>query len=731
MIRPIPKTRRNPHRFTPRLEALDDRTLPDATIPGVTLDPLLVPKFVNPLPQALDPGFIYQPAGTARVTLQSGVRATVPRYDVGMYEIRQNLGLGLKDASGNPVKTTVWGYGTSATTATYPGRSFEVQSGQPIAVRWSNGLTATRHLLPMDPTTLNPADSTANGGQLYTVTPQTVANTAVTGTTSARLVTFPGGIPAVPHVHGGHTQAAFDGTPLQWFTPAGLRGADHPGTNTFTYDNSQPAGTIWYHDHAVGTTRLNVYAGLAGFYIIRDANESALVANHSLPGKPYDIPLAIQDRMFTAPGGTGPADPGGQLYYPADVLPGTTATYPSNHPEFFGDTILVNGQAWPVLDVEPRTYRFRVLNGSQARFYDLQLTAQTGGPTPIVQVGTDDGLLGAPVPLSHLLIAPGERADVVVDFSQLAGKTVIMTNSAKGPFPKGTPGDPQTTGQIMAFRVRLPKSAVPDTVLPAALSTVTPFAGADNTRDLALYELVDRYGRLAQNLGTLAGPKDFLNSPITEVIRQGDREIWKVYNTTADTHPIHLHQVSFQVLGRQGFNWKIDPATGGVTVTGLAGQPRGPAANEAGWKDTVQMNPGEVTVIEARFDLPGKYVWHCHILEHEEHDMMQFFQVVPPSAGPLAAAPLPGATAAPTDATLTAAVPANAQAIPTAPASGGAAAAVQAVIERTPPLPDGELIAAPLGSRRTARPGWGVLDGMLAEFDPIPVDDPIGGLGVA
>jgi spore coat protein A len=236
------------------------------------------------------------------------------------------------------------------------------------------------------------------------------------------------------------------------------------------------------------------------------------------------------------------------------------------------------------------------------------------------------------VPLSQLLIAAGERADIVVDFSKLDGKTIILTNDAKGPYPKGTPADPQSTGLVMAFRVRLPKNkAISDTTLPAALKAIAPPGRPDNSRDLALYEGEDQYDRLIQNLGTLAGPMAF-DGPITEVIRQGDTEIWKIYNTTADTHPIHLHQVSFQIISRQGFNWKIDPVTGSVIVTGLTGQPRGPDANEAGWKDTARMNPGEVTIVEAKFDLPGKYVWHCHILEHEEHDMMRFFQVIPTTA---------------------------------------------------------------------------------------------------
>jgi spore coat protein A len=646
------KTRRTRERIKPRVELLEDRNLLAAAVPGVTLDPMLVPKFQNTLPADIlalgNSGFEYQPTGTANVTLQNGSKAKVPLYNVGAYQIQEDLGLGLKDANGNPIKTTVYGYGTSAATATYPGRSFNVQSGQPIAVQWTDGLTSKTHLLPVDPTVLGPnADS--KGKPYYTV--------STDPTTGAQNVTFTSGVPIVPHVHGGHTTAAFDGTPQQWFTAGGQVGPDFV-SNPFVYDNSQQAGTIWYHDHAMGVTRLNVYAGLAGFYVIHDANENSLIADHTLPAETYDVPLAIQDRMFYA--ADDPATPQvevpGQLYYPANVLPGTTASYPSVHPEFFGDTILVDGKAWPVMNVEPRLYRFRVLDGSQSRFYNLQLNAGgTGQNQTFYQIGTDDGLLAAPVALNQLLVAPGERADIVVDFSKLAGQTVIMTNTAKGPFPHGAPSFPDTTGQIMAFKVTKPlNGSVPDAnPFARPLNTITP----PNTmgvpvRPLGLFETVDSYGRLIQKLGSLPLRSDPTTTPIapSDFMGPGARpttvqlmpdpmsptgmsvtEVWQVYNVTADTHPIHLHSTSFQIVSRQKFNWKVvDPATGAFVVTALTGQPTGPDANENGWKDTVRMNPGEVTTILVKFDLPGNYVWHCHILEHEEHDMMNQLVILAP-----------------------------------------------------------------------------------------------------
>jgi spore coat protein A len=658
------RIRSKQHRYLPWLELMEDRQLLSGT--PALLDPSTVPKFVNPLPQPLDPSFVYKPTGTTTVTLQDGTTKTVPLYQVGAYQVQENLGLGLKNLDGRPVLTTVYGYGATAATATYPGQTFVVQSGQPIAVQWINGLTATQHILPVDPTVMD----SGSEGSLYTVDPSTNA------------VTFPDGIPIDTHVHGGHTDAAYDGTPEQWFTPdQTLVGSDFAG-NPYVYDNSQQAATIWYHDHAVGITRLNVYAGLAGFYIVHDNNENNLIANHTLPSENYDVPLAIQDRQFTADG---------QLYYPADVLKGTTAESPSVHPEFFGDTILVNGQAWPVLNVEPRVYRFRVLDGSQARFYNLQLNAGgTGQSQTFYQIGTDDGLLSAPVALSQLLVAPGERADILIDFSKLAGQMVYMTNNAKGPYPKGEPVDPATTGQIMAFKVSLPlNSAIPDaTPFARPLNSIpSPVITGVPVRPLGLFENDDSDGRLIQKLGSLPLGSNPFQTPIApsdsmgpgadpttvQLVRNPDgsqsvTELWQVYNITADTHPIHLHSTTFQIVSRQKFNWKVvDGTTDAFVVTSLSGQPRGPDANENGWKDTARMNPGEVTSILVKFDLPGNYVWHCHILEHEEHDMMNQLVIL---AAPQQPATIASTTkAVSTTTTETASAPLSAAlAVPTTPA---------------------------------------------------------------
>ncbi|HSC77425.1 MAG TPA: multicopper oxidase domain-containing protein, partial [Candidatus Acidoferrales bacterium] len=403
-----------------------------------------------------------------------------------------------------------------------------------------------------------------------------------------------------------------------WFTPGFALTGFGWTKETYVYDNDQRAATLWYHDHALGITRLNVYAGLAGFYLLRDAEELGLVADGRLPTGPYEIGLAIQDRMFFADG---------SLFLPAnsEVEEGPD---PSVEPEFFGDFILVNGKAWPYLDVEPRQYRFRLLNGSDSRFYNLYLSSGE----PIFQIGTDQGLLYAPVALNRLTLGPGERADVVIDFSdpRLAGQTIILKNNARAPFPKGDTSDSRTVGQIMAFRVVKPLDAgYPLTPLPSQLlsSPIAPLVQTGPTRSLLLFEGEDEFGRLQPALGTTDDGMLMWGDPITEHINLNDVEVWDVYNTTEDAHPIHVHLVQFQILSRQKFRGAQDLMDGSLTNIRLLGQLKPPEANEVGWKDTAQMFPGEVTRIIAKFDRSGKYVWHCHILSHEDHEMMRPYDV--------------------------------------------------------------------------------------------------------
>jgi spore coat protein A len=426
---------------------------------------------------------------------------------------------------------------------------------------------------------------------------------------------------------------------------------------TYVYDNDQQAGTIWYHDHGLGITRLNVYAGLAGFYIIRDEFDTGLPDNPvGLPAHPYEQLLVIQDHMFDADGQhfypAFPGDPGYDDFIDPDANPPT----PTALAEFFGDFILVNGVPWPKMDVEPRVYRLRLLNGSDSRVYKLWL----GGGPQLTVIGNDDGLLYQPAPVDKLVIAPGERYDVLVDFSGFAGQQLVMRNNARGPYPAGDVVYPLTAGQIMAFNVgtmvtdavnnSIPATLRPAPITPADITKGDPVA---KTRKLALYEGMDDRGRLQPLLG-LAEPAMTVTGemrdgaliwseckdPITENPGLDDVEIWEVYNTTGDAHPLHVHLVQFQILDRQRFRADTLPkdvvqhdGTIGMGFTLANIEKKGPqippGAYEAGWKDTAVMLPGEVTRIMARFDRPGRYVYHCHILSHEDHEMMRPYHVGP------------------------------------------------------------------------------------------------------
>lgn len=536
------------------------------------LDPLSQPKFVNPLPI---PGVI---------DLRSGGSVTI-----AVTQFEQDLGL-VNPVSGQPLKTKVWGYHGQ-----YPGPTILARKGVPFSIRWDNQLVGSTGVLPH----LLPIDTTLDW--------------ALSGRVDYQKL----GVPLVTHLHGGHTESASDGLPEAWFTPGfSMKGKDFI-KQTYRYDNNQEAATLWYHDHALGITRLNVYTGLAGFYLLTDDNEAALQTSYQLPASPYDIGLAIQDRLFSIDG---------QLAF--QTLPPFLGE-PENSisPEFFGNIILVNGKAWPVLEVEPRPYRFRLLNGSDSRFYNLSLS---NGQT-FLQVGSDDGLLPSPTIEGKLLLGNGERKDVVIDFSAppLWGKTIILENNAKTPFPKGMAPDPRTTGRIMAFKIVKPlNTAIPRAVIPEILRPpVTRLQTSLPARKLILFETTDDYGRVTPMLGTFEEGKKGFFDPITEIVKQGSTEVWEIYNLTADAHPIHVHMVSMQLVNRQMFHASIDMESGKPANLKFTGQPVPPLADEAGWKDTYVTYPGEVTRVIAHFDLAGKYVWHCHILSHEDNEMMRSYLV--------------------------------------------------------------------------------------------------------
>jgi spore coat protein A len=441
-------------------------------------------------------------------------------------------------------------------------------------------------------------------------------------------------VPIVTHLHGGENHPQFDGTPLQWFTKDGAKGP-HFITNRFTYYNEQRASMVWYHDHALGNTRTNVYAGLAGAYIIRDDLDTGEPGNPlGLPAGRYEIPLVLQDKTFNADG---------SMFYPTQ---GVTAYHPQWVPEFFGDVAVVNAKIWPHVDVEPRRYRLRIVNGSQSRFYDLRVVnEQSGRALPFAQIGAEGGLLRAPVPMKALLIAPGERADVIIDFAGHRNASFIVTNSARAPFPMGGRAG---LSQLLKIRVNRALQGA-DATTPAAKLTL-PALGAlpkpSLTRVQHLSETLDPLTGAPITLNVEDAPylnetthlPDVTTTPAADAV-----EDWLLVNTTADTHPIHLHLVTFEVIDRRPFDVAAyDPETQAITYTG----PAVPAApNENGRKDTVQAHPGQVTRIRARFELPDEgtielpedvgvnnpqYVWHCHILEHEENDMMRAFEVVAP-----------------------------------------------------------------------------------------------------
>jgi spore coat protein A len=565
------------------------------------LDPMSQPRFVNPLPNPLAPNYIYRPTGIDPQTGQ-------PLFDIFVQQIRHDAGL-VDPATGSRLSNTAWAYGTATQPAIYPGYSFNLSRGQAVKVRYSNQLNGIMY--PPDV----PVDQT-----LHWADPQNNGN--------PENVPYTGPVPLVAHQHGGDTESLSDGLPDGWATP-GNNATGRLFNPLYSYDNRQEACHLWYHDHTIGVTRLDVYMGLAGNYFIRDANEESL----QLPKYPYEVPLLIQDRTFLS---------NGELYYASvdTETPGTPV--PTHLPENFGDTILVNGVAWPVLDVEPRKYRFRVLNASDSRFFDMHLS----NGAPFVQIGSDLGMLNAPVHLSVLSIAPGERCDVVIDFARMAGQTIIINNDAVAPYPSGDAANPDTTGQVMAFRVSQPLSGVPDRPIPRnlrpLLGPVPVLQAPVRTRKILLFEGTDSRGRLQTMAGivdasrpNLDGTLNFVD-PITENPQVGDTEIWEYYNTTGDAHPLHMHLVDFRILNRQKFIGTItdktntDGSIGGVLdekSVKLHGKARQPGAEEAGKKDTAKMFPGEVTRVIAKFNRPGEYLYHCHILSHEDHEMMRPYYV--------------------------------------------------------------------------------------------------------
>jgi spore coat protein A, manganese oxidase len=508
------------------------RTMAGKGTPSVpVLDPNTLARFVDPLPLPV----IAQPQGVRAMPGNPDER--LPFYQVSMRPIASKLHRDLPP-------TRQWSYGGSV-----PGVMFDTKSDRGILVEWTNRLPP-EHFLPID-YSLHGAGRDA---------PE---------------------VRSVVHLHGGRTPPESDGYPEDWYLTGQSR--------TYYYPNRQDPALLWYHDHAMGITRLNIYAGLLGLHVVRDREEGEL----QLPDGQYEVPLVLFDRHLRVDG---------QLDYPVSNDPA--------HPwisEVRGEVPLVNGTIFPFLEVEPRKYRFRVLNASNGRLYRLSFSPGI----EINQIGSDQGLLPAPVVMTHVLLAPAERADLIIDFAPHRGTRILLSDDA---FP-----------MLMEFRVGA--SAVPDpSKLPAMLRPVPRIAesSAVKTRFLTLNEL-EKAGSGA-SMGMLLNKTPW-HSRITEDPALGTTEIWELANTTEDIHPIHLHLVRFQILDRRRFDAFQYVTTGTLRYREPA---TSPDPNELGWKDTVRANAQSVTrVIIPFLGYPGRYVWHCHTLEHEDNEMMRPYAVLP------------------------------------------------------------------------------------------------------
>lgn len=465
--------------------------------------------------------------------------------------------------------TKTWGYGGLG----YFGPTIEARMNQIVKVKWVNNLPA-EHLLEQDMMLLemmNLADKPL--------------------------------VRSVVHVHGAKVPETSDGGPEDWYASGGWRECVYP--------NMQDARMMWYHDHALGQTRLNAYAGLAGLFIIRDDDEDRM----NLPSGPYEIPLIMQDKQF---------DVNGQLFY---LNPWG--------PEFFGDTMVVNRTIWPKLEVEPRKYRFRMLNASQARFLNLYLDYNV----PMYQIGTEGGFL--PKTVVHnagnqLILGCGERADVIVDFSFLYGKEIILRNTGLVPADIGDPPTPET-GVLMKFIVKKQLKGRDNSRIPANPRHVNKLKekSALRKRNITLHEVES--DMWMDGMPMQLNNRPFLGSTPTERPRLGTTEVWNFINLSPDTHPMHMHLINFQVLDRIPFDadayrehYGNNQAPEGAPLF-TTGSPQPPAADENGWKETVKCPGGFITRVIIHFEgFPGKYVYHCHILDHEENDMMQYMVVTGP-----------------------------------------------------------------------------------------------------
>jgi spore coat protein A, manganese oxidase len=669
----------------------------NAEVSGPTLDPSGIPKYVTPLlipPKMPVAGILWDPK----------IRKFVDYYEIAVRQFEQQI-----LPAGLPT-TTVWGYGPHRALSPLapkifnaPSLTIEARYNRPVRIKWINELVDANgnylpHLLPVDPTLHWANPPRGSQPDLYGTGPRDSRPSFDSDTTP---IPYIGPVPMVVHVHGAvNVGDESDGYAEAWFLPAaknipagyategtwynffknkakGKFGATwEPGSATFQYPNSFRAATLWYHDHTLGMTAQNVYAGPAGFYIIRGGPDGDLALRDTrngklallpwpapsaidqiLPNRQYrEISIAIQDRSFNTDGSLfypysrsffGDVAPDGPI---TDFIP-TSDVAPIHNPEFFGNTIIVNGNTWPFLEVEKRRYRLRLLNGCNSRMLVLKFDDPR---VKVWQIGNEGGFLEAPVNVNAtppdpsvaddgkavLLMGGAERADLIVDFTDVpAGTQVELLNlgpdSPFGGFQDLVPADPTTTGKVMRFDV-VPAVSADLTTPPQFLKL--PAIGSLPTevrsRPLTLAELTSPFFGdvpVETRLGVVESNGNYVvkkwADAVTENPGVGDTEIWEFYNTTVDAHPMHIHEVAFKVISRQGItisNQDTEAGTGTVAPVGTA---RGPQPWEKGWKDTVIALPGEVTRVKAMFSTPGRYVWHCHIVEHEDNEMMRPLQI--------------------------------------------------------------------------------------------------------
>ncbi|KAG0576684.1 hypothetical protein KC19_5G099500 [Ceratodon purpureus] len=549
-------------------------------------DPVQVCQTLQPSP-TLEP-FVDKLPKLKQIRIDHGKQVVL-----GAYKIQQKLHRDLPP-------TTMYAYGTSAATASVPGPTLLATSGVESYVRWENHIHDEYHMLPVDKTLMwaNPSK---------------------------------GGVPIVTHLHGAECDSASDGYPDSWHTAKGEHGPTFTTLN-FTYANTQSPAMLWYHDHAFGITRVNVLSGLSGFYLTKAHSNSPKPS--WFPKRKQELHLMLQDK---------------QLFYNGSINFPNVGDSPANHPqwcpEYFGDTIIVNGKAWPYVHVEPRTYRLRFLNAANARVFVLSLDNPN---LTFTQIGTDGGLLERAQSLKVLTLAPAERIDCLVDFSHAAGTEVILNNTGAAPYPSGDPAfSPPSTLAVMKFIVKKKTKKIRDAPVPAKLRAADPLVNTGNAlvRQLFMVENDDADGNPLESLLS----NHTWHDEVTEKPELGATEIWEFINFTPDAHPMHIHLIEFKALNQQPFDldkWtagecEIFNTTFATPGTCFTGEPIAPSYNQIGLKDTILSLPNHVTRVVVQwksqqnngkftFDAtagPG-FVWHCHILDHEDNDMMRPIKLV-------------------------------------------------------------------------------------------------------